>query len=82
MDDPPQNRKLKTELAVIIDAGEPFVKAKYRLEGDGHLVFIVYEEVSNLQASISSEYYPNVVAVVTSLTSTPTQVDHSSTPTL
>ena len=75
MDDPPQNRKLKTELAVTIDAGEPFVKATYRLEGDGPLAFIVYEEISNLRASVSCEYYPNVVAVVTSLSSTPTHVD-------
>ena len=75
MDDPPQNRKLKTELAVTIDAGEPFVKATYRLEGDGPLTLIVYEEISNLRASVSCEYYPNVVAVVTSLSSTPTHVD-------
>ena len=48
MDDPPQNRKLKMEFAVTIDAGETFVKATYCLEGDGPIAFVVYEEISNL----------------------------------
>lgn len=52
-----------------------FVKATYHLRGDGPLAFIVYEEISNLWASVSREYYPNVVAGVASLASTPTQVD-------
>ena len=37
--DPPKWRKLRIELAVLIEAGEPFVKATYNLEGDGPLVF-------------------------------------------
>ena len=32
---PPKNRKLHMELAITIDAMEPFVKATYNLEGDG-----------------------------------------------
>ena len=51
------------------------MKATYCLEGDGPLALVVYEEISNLRASISSEYYPNVVAVAKSLTSVSTQVD-------
>ena len=39
LDDPTQKIKLLMELAVIIDADEPFIKATYRLEGDGLLVF-------------------------------------------
>ena len=30
--------QLKMELAVVIDAGEPFVKGTYNLEGDGAMV--------------------------------------------
>ena len=29
-------RKLKIELAVTVDAMDPFVKTTYNLEGDGH----------------------------------------------
>ena len=63
INDPPQNRKLQMELAVTIDAGEPFVKATYRLEGDGPLVFSVCEEISNARATVFNEYYPNVSGV-------------------
>ena len=52
--------ELQMELAVTIDAGEPFVKATYRLEGDGPLVFTEYEEISTLRAGISSKYCRNV----------------------
>lgn len=67
MDDPPSLRKLKIELAITIDAGEPFVKSTYKLEGDGALVFNTYEEISSLHATIASEYYPNVSAVAKTL---------------
>ena len=40
LDDLPQNRKLHMELAITVDAGEPFVKSTYRLEGDGPLALI------------------------------------------
>ena len=72
LDDLPQCRKLQMELAITIDAGEPFVKATYHLEGDGPLVFTVYEEISKLLATISNEHYPNVVAIANKLTSVPT----------
>ena len=51
------------ELAITIDAGEPFVKATYRLEGDGPLALKAYEEISLLRSTISNEHYPNVLAV-------------------
>ena len=35
LDDDPQCRKLKMELAMTVDGMEPFVKATYALEGDG-----------------------------------------------
>ena len=34
---------LQAELEVVIDAGEPFVKATYKLEGDGALAFTCYK---------------------------------------
>ena len=43
--DPPKNRKLQIEIAMTVDAGEPFVKATYRLEGDGPLVLTTYKEI-------------------------------------
>lgn len=51
------------ELAITVDAGEPFVKATYRMEGDGPLVFSAYEEISTLRSTISNPFYPNVRAV-------------------
>ena len=36
------------ELAISLDAGEPFVKATYQLEGDGPLVLSAYEEITVL----------------------------------
>ena len=46
--DPPKNRKLHMELAITVDAMEPFVKATYNLEGDGSLIFKAYEETALL----------------------------------
>ena len=73
LDDPPTHRKLKIELAITVDAGEPFVKATYQLEGDGPLVFSAYDEICNLRATISNEYYPNVSAVAKDLSTVSSQ---------
>ena len=56
-------RKLKMELAAMIDAMEPFVKACYILEGDGALALVAYEHISTLYAVVSSDHYPNVAAI-------------------
>lgn len=69
LDDPPKNRKLPMELAITIDAGEPFVKATYRLEGDGPLVFSAYEEISTLRAVVANAHHPNANAVAAKLSS-------------
>ena len=55
-------RKLKMELAITVDAMEPFVKATYVLEGDGPLALVAYERLSTFFSVISTEYYPNVTA--------------------
>ena len=38
LSDPNKAAQLKIELAITVDACEPFAKATYRLEGDGPLV--------------------------------------------
>lgn len=73
LDDAPKKRKFQIELAVTIDAGEPFVKSTYRLEGDGPLIFTAYKEISSLRATITTKHYPNTDAIARSLSSTPSQ---------
>ena len=69
LDDPPKNRKLRVELAITVDVGEPFVKATYWFEGDGPLVLSAYEEIAALRVAISHQCYPNTNAVATKLSS-------------
>ena len=54
---------LKMELASVIDVGIHFVKATYRLEGDGVLVLNCYEEILKLRSAIQTGYYPNAQAI-------------------
>ena len=42
---------LQLEFAAVVDAGEPFVKATYQLEGDGGLVFRYYEIYSSYKVA-------------------------------
>ena len=70
------NRRLQIELAITVDAGEQFVKATYRLEGDGPLVFSAYEEIAALRVGISNEHYPNMNAVAAKLSSNDSQKQH------
>ena len=63
----PQKRVLlKVEIAAIVDAGRPLVRATYILEGDGPLVLQCYEELSKVSASFSTAYYPNTKAIARS----------------
>ena len=63
LSDPAKARKLRIEIAVTVDAMEPFVKATYKLEGDGALSLVAYDQLSMLYAQVSTQYYPNVVAM-------------------
>ena len=63
LDDPAKTRKLKIEIATTVDAMEPFVKATYKLEGDGPLNLEAYQQLSILFASMSTQHYPNVAAM-------------------
>ena len=55
--------ELVIELSVLVDAGEPFVKACYNLEGDGQLAPICYDILSAVKASIQVKHWPNTEAV-------------------
>ena len=63
LEDPVKKSRLQVELAAVIDAGEPFVKATYVLEGDGPLALKCYEVVSRLFAGIHVQHFPNLLAV-------------------
>ena len=76
LNDAPMNRRLQIELAITVDAGEQFVKATYRLEGDGPLVFSAYEEIAALRVGISNEHYPNMNSVAAKLSSNDSQKQH------
>ena len=60
LDDPGKNRKLKIEIDTTVDTMEPFVKATYKLQGDGPLSLEAYQQFSILFASVSAQHYPNV----------------------
>ena len=67
LQDSPKNSKLQLELATVIDAGEPFVKATYTLEGDGALVFGCFDVLASLAVGIRTAHFPNLTAVSTRL---------------
>ena len=50
--DPQKVAYLQMELAAVVNCGENFVKATYKLESDGPVVFKCYEIISTLTASI------------------------------
>ena len=67
---------LEIELAVVIDAGMPFVTSTYKLEGDGSLAFECYEVISSLTATVNMPpCYPNLQAVVRRLSGGNMQVE-------
>ena len=61
LDDPAKTRKLIIEIATTVDAMKPFVKATYKLEGDGPLSLEAYQQLSILFASVRTQHYPNVM---------------------
>ena len=52
------------ELAVVIDAGEPFVTATYILEGNGPLALECYEIITGIQATIQVHHWPNTTVII------------------
>lgn len=69
-------KELIVELAAVVDAGEPFVKATYKLEGDGPLALECYEILSSLKAAIQVSHLPNTTAVAKRLASPTTPEQH------
>ena len=63
LQDTQKGLNLQLELAPVIDAGEPFVKATYKLEGDGPLVFKYIDVLATLAAGIRTAYFPTLTAV-------------------
>ena len=57
------------ELSVIVDAGKPFVKACYDLEGDEPLAPVCYEMLSSVRASMQVKHWPNTHPVAQKLAS-------------
>ena len=52
LDNRSKSEFLQNELAVVIDTGEPFVKATYKLEGEYAQAFTCYEIYTSLEASV------------------------------
>lgn len=52
---------------MTVDAGMPFVRATYSLEGDGPLALSCYEIISALKAAVQQAHYPNLQALTTQL---------------
>ena len=63
LNNPVKRLQLKHELAVVIDGGEAFVKATYKLEGDGPLALSAFEEIRKLYTVIVAPHFPNTTAV-------------------
>jgi len=60
LSDPAKARKLRIEIAVTVDTMEPFVKATYKLEGDGALSLVAYDHSLNLcidTSFLGTQYY-------------------------
>ena len=75
---------LQVELAAIVDFGEPFVKATYRLEGNGPLALDCFEIIDGLSNSVRLCNAPNVEAIAKnlahgSLTAKQKWIDHAKT---
>ena len=58
-----QHQFLRVELASVVDCAHPIVKATYRLEGDGPLIFQAYEEIATVREAVRSAHYPSLLAV-------------------
>lgn len=68
---PNDKKLLQVELAATVDAGMPFVKATYNLEGDGPLVLTCYDTISALNVAARQAYYPNLESVAAHIAASP-----------
>ena len=67
IEDKDKFRQLQLELAVVIDAGKPFVTRTYLLEGSGKLATLAYDLLQEVAAACALEDYPPLEAVTNDL---------------
>ncbi len=60
-------------MAAVIDAGKPFVQGTYKIEGTGALALECYEIISVITATVDMPHYPNVEAVISSISDSSVQ---------
>ena len=53
----------QVQLAVVVDAGEPFIRKTHILEGDGLLSLDAYSHLQEVATAANDAYYSNVEAV-------------------
>lgn len=58
LEDVQQSQDLRLQLAVVLDAGEPFVSRTYLLEGDGELVTLAYDYLQEVATACALQHYP------------------------
>ena len=58
IDDEDKFRQLKLKLAVVIDAGEPFVTRTYLIEGDGEFATLACDLLQEVSTARGLEDYP------------------------
>ena len=75
LQNPQEKAHPMVELAVTIDAGMPFVKATYSLEGDGPLALTCYETISALNVAARQADYRNLAAVASHISSGDAQME-------
>ena len=79
LNDTTKKALLHVEMAAVVDAGEPLVKATYRLDGDGPIALECYEIVSSVIEGVRVAHYPNVEAIVRKLSAGNHQVQQQLT---
>lgn len=67
MNDYTKKSLLMVEMAAVVDAGEPLVRATYMLEGDGPLAIDCYEIISTVVQGAQVAHFPNVEAIAKEL---------------
>ena len=64
-------KKFIIESCAAFDAGEPFAKATYNLEGDGLPIFTAYSTLTGLSTTATQQHFSNVSAQARALGTTP-----------
>ena len=60
-------KRLKVELAIVVDLGVHFVNATYSLEGDGALILKAYQILQSVLLAIGLKHYPKLERVSASI---------------